>query len=123
SHAGRPGADDGHPLAGLVVRRTRPDLTEFVGLVRNRLLDRLDRDRNVFQVERASFLAWRWADPAGPFRKIVGGVEVADRAVPVVAIDEIVPVRDLVVHRAAGGTVTEGNAAVHASGGLLFHFP
>src|ERR1700730_5381202 len=31
-------------------------------------------------------------------------------------VDEVVPVRDLVVHRATG--VTIGNAAIHAAGGL-----
>src|SRR5581483_6845128 len=55
-------------------------------------------------------------------------VQVARRLVPVAAIDEVVPVRDLVVDRAAGrrigddvGAVAIGHAAIHAARGLLAH--
>ena len=43
-------------------------------------------------------------------------MQIARGFLPVAAIDEIVPVRDLIVHRAAG--VTVGNAAIHAARGL-----
>ena len=48
--------------------------------------------------------------------KLVGAVQIARRFLPVAAIDEIVPVRDLVVHRTSG--VAIGNAAIHAARGL-----
>ena len=49
--------------------------------------------------------------------KLLVRVQVARRLLPVAAIDQIVPVRDLVVHRAA--VVTEGDAAIHAARGLV----
>ena len=118
-HAGRTGADDRHPLAGLRLRRIGPDVARLVGLVGDRLLDRLDGDRDVLEVQRAGFLAGRRADAAGQFREIVGRVQVADRVVPVAIVDEVVPVRDLVVDRAAGRAVAERDAAIHAARGLF----
>ncbi len=47
---------------------------------------------------------------------VVGRMQVLRGHLPIGMIDEVVPVRDLVVHRAAG--VTKGNAAIHAAGGL-----
>src|SRR5690606_29831350 len=44
-------------------------------------------------------------------------LQVVERVAPVALVDEVVPVRDLVVHRAA--VVTVGNAAVHAARGLV----
>ena len=121
-HSRRPGTDDRDALAGLPLRRLRPDIAHFERLVGNRLFDRLDGDRDVLDVERAGLLAGRRADAAGPFREIVGGVEVADRAFPVAAVDEVVPVGNLVVHRAAVRPVTERHAAIHAARGLFLDF-
>src|SRR5260370_37429670 len=53
------------------------------------------------------------SQPAGEFRELVGRMQVDARGLPVAAIDKVVPVRDLVVHRTA--VVTIGNAAVHAA--------
>src|SRR5947209_1186853 len=44
-------------------------------------------------------------------------MQVADRLVPIAAIDEIVPIRDLVIYRAA--VVAIGNAAIHAARRLV----
>src|SRR3546814_15345673 len=79
--------------------------------------DRLDRDRRVIDVERAARLAWRGADPAGELRKIVGGMQRIQRHLPVVGIDQMVPVRDHVVHRTA--VMAERNAAVNAARRLI----
>ena len=121
-HAGGTRADDGDLLAGLLLRRIGTDITGLIGLVGQCLFNRLDRDRDVLEVQRAGFLAGRRADAAGEFRKIVGRVQVADRRVPVAIVDEIVPVRDLVVDRTARRAVAEGNAAIHAARGLLLDF-
>ena len=118
--AGRARADHGDLLAGLVRRRLRLDPAVLEGAVDDRAFDRLDGDRVVVDVERAGRLARRRADAAGEFREIVGRVQVARGLFPVAAIDEVVPVRDLVVDRAAG--VTIGNAAIHAARGLLARF-
>src|SRR5690606_30155763 len=65
------------------------------------------------------FLAGRGADAAGEFREVVGGVEVARSLLPVAVVDEVIPVRDLVVDRAARIAVAERDTAIHAAGGLI----
>ncbi|AIJ88436.1 hypothetical protein DK63_3204 [Brucella melitensis bv. 1 str. 16M] len=119
--ASRAGADDGNQLAGLAGGRLRHDIAKLIGLVAQRLFHGLDCNRHVLKVQRAGFLARRRADTTGEFREIVGQVQVPDRLIPVVVIDEIVPVRDLVVHRAARRPVAVWNAAIHAARRLLLH--
>ena len=116
-HAGRSRADHRDPLAGLHRRDLRLQPAILPGLVDDRAFDRLDGDRRVFEVQRARRLARRRADAAGEFREVVGRMEVARGLFPIAAIDEVVPVRDLVVHRAAGMAVR--NAAIHAARRLV----
>ncbi len=116
-HAGRARADDRDLLAGLRRRRLGLDPAAGDGAVGDRAFDGLDGDRVVVDVERAGRLARRRADAAGHFGEIVGGVQVARGLLPVAAIDEVVPVRDLVVHRTAGVAVRD--AAIHAARRLL----
>ena len=59
---------------------------------------------------------------AGQMRPVTSGKLLVEcrllrRLVPVGVVDEVVPVGDLVVHRAAG--VAIGNAAIHAARRLL----
>src|SRR5262249_30013041 len=119
-------ADDGDLLAGLGGRRFRDDPAFRRGAVGDRALDRLDGDRVVVDVEGAGGLARRRADAAGDLRKIVGAVQIACGLPPVAAKDQVVPVGDQIVHRAAGrragdraGAVAIGDAAVHAARCLL----
>src|SRR5262249_20811232 len=116
---GRPRSDDRDPLAGPPFGRLGRDPTLLERPVGDGALDRLDGDRLVVDVERAGGLTRRRAHAARYLRKVIGRMQVERRRLPLVAIDEIVPVGDLVVHRAA--VVTVGNAAVHAARGLLFH--
>src|SRR6185437_10145213 len=67
--------------------------------------------------------------PAGEFGEIIGRVQIARRLIPVAAINQVVPVRNLIVDRAAGGragdaagAVAIGHAAVHAARGLFADF-
>src|SRR5262249_34846863 len=76
-----------------------------------------DRDRVVVDVEDAGALARGRAETARPLRKVVRRMQALDRLVPLVAVHEIVPVRDDVAERAA--LVTERDAAVHAARGLF----
>src|SRR5690606_31192934 len=99
-----------------------PDITCRNRPVSQRLLDILDRDRNIFEVERARLFARRGTDPPGPFRKIIGRMQVTDRLVPVAPVYQIVPVGNLVMYRAAGRSMAIGHAAIHAACGLLGHF-
>jgi len=77
-------------------------------------------------VERAGSLARRRANPPCEFGEIVGRVQVARGFFPVVLIDQIVEIRNLVVDRAArrarrhrAGAVAIGNPAIHAARGLV----
>ena len=117
----RPGADHRDLLPGAVRRRLGLEALRD-GAVGDRGLDRFDGDRVLVDVERAGRLARRRADAAGDLGEIVGRMQVARRLVPVAAIDEVVPVRDLVVDRAArraggerAGALAIGHAAIHAA--------
>jgi len=118
-HARGPGAHHGDFLPGPGVRRLRPHPTLVPALVDDRLLDRLDRHRVVVDVQRARRFARRGADAAGELGEIVGRMQDFERVAPVVAIDEVVPVRDHVVDRAT--SLAERYAAVHAARALSAH--
>src|SRR5690606_208498 len=115
--ARRPRADDGDGLAGLARRDLRLDPAFLPAAIDDRARARLDGDRPVDDVERAGRLTRRRADAAGELGKVVRRVQVVERVAPVALVDEVVPVRDLVIHRTA--VVTIRNAAVHAAGGLV----
>src|SRR5262249_59252966 len=87
--------------------------TALEGAIGNRAFDGFDGDGIVLDVERAGGLARCRADAAGDLGEIVGGVEVARSLLPVAAIDEVVPIRDLIVDGTTG--VAVGNAAIHAA--------
>jgi len=57
------------------------------------------------------------ANAAGHFRKIIGRMQVSRGFFPIALVDEVVPIGDLVVDRAAG--VAIGHAAIHAARGLV----
>ncbi len=79
-------------------------------------LDLLDGDRVLVDAEHARGLTRGGAQATGELREVVGGVQALDGVAPVVAVDEVVPVRDEVPERAA--VVAERDAAVHAAAGL-----
>src|SRR6185437_4669993 len=130
--AGKPrgtGADHGDLLARLFRGDFRLQPAVVPGAVDDRAFDSLDSDRVVVDVQRAGRLARRGTNAAGELREIVGRVQRARGLFPVAVIDEVVPVGDLVVDRAAGraglnraGAVAVGNAAVHAARGLIARF-
>src|SRR5262249_34438968 len=123
---GRPGADNGDALAGALGGRLRLDPAFLVRLVDDRALDRLDGDRRLADAEHARTLARRRAAAAGELREVVGLVQPFQRFLPEAAIDQVVPLRDEVVDRAAGGHaaderagMAERHAAIHAAGALF----
>jgi hypothetical protein len=87
------------------------------GALGDLVLDALDRDRVRVDAEDAGRLAGCRAEPSREFGEVVGGVEPLDGGRPVVAIDEVVPLRDEVPERAA--LVAERDAAVHAASALV----
>ena len=113
----RAGAHDGNPLARASRRGLRGNPALVPSTVDDLAFDRLDRHRIVLDVQSTRRLAGGGADAAGEFREIVGGLQVIQRLAPLVAINQGVEIRDLVVHRAA--LVTERNPAIHAARGLL----
>ena len=113
---GRARADDGDALAGLLLRRLRRDPAFLEASIGDGALDRLDGHRHVVDVERARGFARRRAHAAGHLGKVIGRVKVLGGLLPVGVEDEVVPVGDLIVDRAAG--VAIGDAAVHAAGCL-----
>ncbi len=117
--ARRTRADHGNRLAGLDRRRLGLHPAFGKRAVDDRAFDRLDRDGVVVDVERARGFARRRADAAGELGEIVGRVQVARRLAPRAGIDEVVPVRDLVVDRATRVTIRD--AAVHAARRLVAH--
>ena len=118
-HSGGTRSDDRDALAGLDFRRLGFDPAFLEGMLDDRLLDVLDRDRRLIDAEHARRFARRGTDAAGELGEVVGRVQLTDRVLPTIAIDEIVPVRNDVVDRAAG--VAERHAAIHAARGLRLH--
>ena len=110
------GADHGEPLAGAALGRAGDDPALLEAAIDDRVLDLLDHHRVVVDREHARRFARRRADQPGELGEIVGGVQLLARLLPVVAADEVVPVRDQVAERA--GRVAERHAAVHAAGPL-----
>ncbi len=118
--AGQPrgaGAYDGNPLAAFVWRHLRYDPPLFPGAIDNGAFDGFDGDRVVINVQGAGRLAGRGADAAGKFREVVGGVQHLDGLPPLALVDQIIPIGDDVIDRAA--VVAKGDTAIHAAGSLL----
>src|SRR5262249_19610181 len=116
-HPRRPGADDRDRAAGAAECGLRDDPALLPRPVDDRALDLLDRDGAALAaLEHARRLGRGRAEAAGELREVVRAVQLDDRVVEAVAVDEVVPVRDQVAERAA--VVAERHAALHAAGGL-----
>jgi hypothetical protein len=90
-------------------------------------LDIFDGDRRIIDAQHAGTFARRRTNAAGELRKIIGLVQAVQRLAPEAPINQVIPFRNQIVNRAAAGHaadqlagVAERNAAIHASGTLLF---
>ena len=110
-------ADDGDALARGLFRRLGMNPALVPGALHDRTLDELDRNRRLVDAEHACGLARSGTNAARELGKIVGRVEAANRCLPAVPVDQIVPVGNEIVDRAAG--VAEGHTAIHAASALL----
>ena len=117
--AGRAGADHGDPLAGAARRRaaTIQPSSQPRSTISHSMVLMVTGLSSMFSVQDASH-------GAGQMRPVNSGkllveCRLSSAVAPLVAIDQVVPVRDLVVDRAA--LVTERNAAIHAARRLLAH--
>ena len=112
--ARRARTDDGDAAAGRGERRQGHDPAFVPGAIDDRELDLLDRDGvALVDLEDAGCLTRRRAQPAGELGEVVRAVELLDRLLPAVAVDEVVPVGDQVSERTA--VVAERNATFHAA--------
>src|SRR5262249_34699689 len=118
--AGRSGPHNGDRLAGLLGRRLRLYPALLKGTIHDGAFDGLDGNGVVVDVERTRGLAGRRTDTTGELRKIVGRVQITGGFLPVTHVDEIVPIRDLVIDGASGMTIRD--TAVHAARGLAAGF-
>ena len=123
---GRAAANHRHPAAA--AHSGRPGLHEPGGkaVLNQRQFVFPHGDRIPVEPAGAGRLAQSRADPAGEFGEIVGLEQTGQRMIPVAGVDTVVPFRDQVVQRAAGGHpvehhagLAERHAAVHAAGPLL----
>jgi hypothetical protein len=92
----------------------------FPAALDNGALDELDGNGRLIDTQNAGSLARRGADAPRELRKVVGGVKAANGGLPAAVVDQVVPVGNEVVDRAAG--VAEGDAAIHAARALLALF-
>ena len=116
--AGGAAADDRDALAGAAGRRLRRDPTFGKAAVDDRVLDVLDRDRRIGDAQHARAFARGRAGAAGELGEVVRLVQPIERVFPAALIDEVVPLGNEVVDRAAGFALAERHAAVHAASAL-----
>ncbi len=118
--SGWPRAHDGDLLAGLVLGDLRLNPAHLPGFIHDGALDGLDGHRLISEVEGAGGFTRGRADATSEFRKVVGAVQDFDGFTPVAVIDEVIPVRNDIVHRTA--IVAIGDAAIHAARALTSEF-
>src|SRR5262249_39658339 len=94
----------------------RSDPALVPGAVDDFQLDLLDGDRVLVDAKHTCRLARRRTEPSRKFGKVVGRVQPLDGISPVLAIDQVVPVRNQIAEWTA--VVAERNAAVHTPAGL-----
>ena len=102
--ARRAAADDGHALAGAGRRRGGMEPALGVARLHDGVFVLPDSDAAAGDVAAgAGGLTQGRADPARELRETVGGAQAAEGQLPFALIDQIVPLGDEVVQRAAGG--------------------
>lgn len=115
---GGAGTDDGDTLASFRQRGSRFDPSLLPSAIGDGAFDSFDCDGGVFEVEGAGGFAGSGTDPSGNFGEIIGAVEIGGGAFPVLIVDEVVPIGNLIIDGTAG--VTIGHPAIHTSGSLSF---
>ena len=117
SHACRARPDNRHALACSARRHLRRDPAFFPSAINDLALNRFDGHRAIDDVQRTGGFTGCRAHTPGKLRKVVRRLQVIQRRLPLLAIDQTVEIRDLVVDRAT--LVTERNPAIHAARRLL----
>src|SRR5690606_31837882 len=99
--SGRARADDSHFFASAELRRLGAYPAFLPAAFDNGVLNRFDTDRIIVDVQRTGSFARCRADASGEFRKVVGGVQGIQCRLPLLLVNQVVPVRDQVVDRTA----------------------
>src|SRR5208282_5170994 len=107
SEAGRTGADHRHLLTGALGGRLGDDPALLETLVDDGALDALDGHWRLIDAENTRPFTGSRADPAGKLREVVRLVQPVERFLPQVAVNEVVPLGNQVVDRAAGSHAFE----------------
>src|SRR5580700_2668 len=95
------GPNHGDFLAGALGRRLRNDPALLEAALNDGILDILNGDRRGVDSQNAGALTGGGTNASGKVREIVRLVQTLQRFMPEAAIDEIVPLRNQVVDRAA----------------------
>ena len=100
------------------LRRLRRDPAFGKAAVDDRVLDVLDRDRRIGDAQHAGAFARGRAGAAGELGEVVRLVQPVERVLPAALVNEVVPLGNEVVDRAARFALAERHAAIHAAGAL-----
>src|ERR1700728_819342 len=92
SQPGGAAADNSCALARVLLGRLRMDPTFVPCAFHNAAFDQLDGDGRLVDAQHAGGFARRRADAPSELRKIVGGMQAANRALQAAVVDEVVPV-------------------------------
>src|ERR1700733_8160497 len=119
-HARRPGADHSNRLArfAIATRRLRNNPALIPRAIDDRVLDLFDRDRiTLADFEHTCRLARSRTQASRELGEVVRRVQLRNRILEAVVVDEVVPVGDQVAQRTA--VVAERHPAIHAARTLL----
>ena len=109
--ARRTGADDRHGLAGFCSGRLWHDPALCPSTINDGVLYRLNANGVIVDVEGTGSLAGRRTNTARELRKVIGRMQRLQGMLPILPEDQIIEIRNDVVHRAA--VVAKGGAAIH----------
>jgi hypothetical protein len=112
-------SNDGDILAGADLRRGRNHPAHLEATVDDGTLNRLDANGVLVDSQDASTLTRSGADTARELGEVVGHEQTVESILPLILKDQFVPLGDNVGDRATSLGLTEGNTAVHATGGLI----
>src|SRR5712672_2468755 len=112
---GRAAANDRDALAGAIGRWLRRNPTLRETAVDNCVFNVLNRDRRIGDAEHARAFTWGRAGAAGEFGKVVRLVQPVERVFPTALVDQVIPLGNEIVDRAARVALAERYATIHAT--------
>ena len=117
SHSSRATANNGNRFTRLGGWHLRCHPAFGPSPVNDGVLNRLDANRVLVHIERTCSLAGCGANTACELREVIGAVQHLNRIFPVALENQVVEIRNDVIHGTTA--VTEGRTAIHAARRLL----